>query len=142
MALDRPRLPPALLARIRHHQALEDALRCALPDEFARHVFLLHVRGGTLVLACDVQALITPLRFYAPKLLAAAAELIGEDPPVRIAWRALPAPQARPPALQPLYPSAATAEGIEAAARHVKDENLGQALLGLALTLGGGRDRK
>ncbi|HER20444.1 MAG TPA: DUF721 domain-containing protein, partial [Chromatiales bacterium] len=94
MALERPTLPTTRLAHVQRRKALQDALRRALPEELGRHVFLLNVRGETLVLGSDVQALITPLRFQAPQLLAAAAEILNEGKPVRIAWRTIPAPPA------------------------------------------------
>lgn len=136
MALERPPLPATLLAHIQRRKALEDALRRALPEELGRHVFLLNVRGDTLVLGSDVQALITPLRFQAPQLLAAAAEILNEGRPVRIAWRTVPAPPAPATHLHPHYPSAEIAEGVEAAAQCVADPQLGSALHRLARTLG------
>ncbi|MFZ5537411.1 MAG: DciA family protein [Pseudomonadota bacterium] len=136
MALERPTLPATLLAHIQRRQALEDALRRALPEELGRHVFLLNVRGDTLVLGCDVQALITPLRFQAPQLLAAAGEILNEGRPVRIAWRTLPPPPERTSPLHPRYPSAEIAEGVEAAARCVTDPKLGAALHRLARAVG------
>ncbi|MEW6692341.1 MAG: DciA family protein [Pseudomonadota bacterium] len=136
MALERPPLPTTLLAHIQRRKALEDALRRALPEELGRHVFLLNVRGDTLVLGCDVQALITPLRFQAPQLLAAAGEILNEGRPVRIAWRTLPSPPERTSQLHPRYPSAEIAEGVEAAARCVTDPTLGSALHRLARAVG------
>ncbi|MEW6729671.1 MAG: DciA family protein, partial [Pseudomonadota bacterium] len=136
MTLERPTLPATLLAHIQRRKALEDALRRALPEELGRHVFLLNVRGDTLVLGCDVQALITPLRFQAPQLLAAAGEMLNEGRPVRIAWRTLPSPPERTSQLHPRYPSAEIAEGVEAAARCVSDPMLGPALHRLARAVG------
>lgn len=132
MALERLPLPATLLAHLQRRTALEDTLRRALPEELARHVFLLNVRGDTLVLGCDVQALITPLRFQAPKLLAAAGEILNEGRPVRVAWRTLPPPTQRDSQLRPRYPSVEIARGIEAAARCVTDPALGSALHRLA----------
>lgn len=136
MALERLPIPATLLAHLQRRQALEDALRRALPEELGRHVFLLNVRGDTLVLGCDVQALITPLRFQAPKLLAAASEIFHEGRPVRVAWRTLPPPPERSSPLHPRYPSAEIAEGVEAAARCVTDPKLGAALHRLARAVG------
>lgn len=136
MALERPTLPTALLAHVQRRKALEDALRRALPEELARHVFLLNVRGETLVLGSDAQALITPLRFKAPQLLAAAAEILNEGKPVRIAWRTMPSPPASGAHPHPRYPSAEVAEGVEAAAQCIEDPQLGSALHRLAQTLG------
>lgn len=136
MALERPTLPATLLAHIQRRKALEDALRRALPEELGRHVFLLNVRGDTLVLGCDVQALVTPLRFHAPQLLAAAGEILNEGRPVRVAWRTLPSPPERTSQLHPRYPSAEIAEGVAAAARCVTDPTLGSALQRLARAVG------
>ncbi|MDM7322252.1 MAG: DciA family protein [Gammaproteobacteria bacterium] len=137
MALERLTLPATLLAHIQRRKTLEDALRRALPEELGKHVFLLNVRGDTLVLGCDVQALITPLRFHAPRLLAAAGEILNEGGPVRVAWRTLPPPSpARSSQLHPRYPSPEIAEGIEAAARYVTDPALSSALHRLARAVG------
>ncbi|MGK0674038.1 MAG: DciA family protein [Halothiobacillaceae bacterium] len=136
MAFDRPTLPATLLALIQRRKALEDALRRDLPEELGRHVFLLNLRGDTLVLGCDVQALITPLRFQAPRMLAAVGEILSEGRPVRIAWRALPPPFKRSSRLRPRYPSAEIAEGVEAAARCVTDPMLSSALHRLAQAVG------
>ncbi|MEF3193798.1 MAG: DUF721 domain-containing protein [Halothiobacillaceae bacterium] len=136
MALERLTLPATLLARIQRRKALEDALRRALPEELGRHVFLLNVRGDTLVLGCDVQALITPLRFHAPQLLAAASAILDEGRPVRIAWRSVPPPPAPATQRHPRYPSAEIAEGVAAAARCVTDPTLGSALQRLARAVG------
>jgi len=136
MALKRPSLPATLLARIQRRKALEDALRRALPEELGRHVFLLNVRGETLVLGSDVQALITPLRFQAPQLLAAAAEILNESQPVRIAWRTIPVPHSTSKPPSPRHPSPEVAEGVAAAAQCIADPQLGSALHRLARTLG------
>lgn len=136
MALERPNLPTTLLAHVQRRKTLQDALRRALPEELGRHVFLLNVRGETLVLGSDVQALITPLRFQAPQLLAAAAEILAEGKPVRIAWRTIPPPPAAGESPHPRYPSPEVAAGVEAAAQCVEDPRLGSALHRLAKTLG------
>lgn len=136
MALERLTLPAWLLTLIERRRTLETALRQVLPEELSRHVFLLNVRGETLVLGCDVHALITPLRFKAPELLAAVRAHLRTHPPVRVAWRTLP--PAAPPmtsANRPRFPSSEVAEGIAAAARHVSDPHLSAALHQLARTL-------
>ncbi|MEW6444952.1 MAG: DciA family protein [Pseudomonadota bacterium] len=132
MSLHRPALPPSLLAHIQRRQMLERALRANLPGELATHVFLLNVRAGSLVLACDTQALITPLRFHAPALLEAARGLLGKEAPVRVAWRTLAIPPAKAFPRHPQRPSPACADAVEQAARCIADEKLGDALRGLA----------
>lgn len=139
MALERPPIPASLLAHIRRRRALETALRKALPEDLASHVFLLNVRGGTLVMGCDSQAMITPLRFQAPALLEAAREVLDETRPLRVAWRTMPPPAGREEAHAARRPSHETAEGIAAAASCVEDEALRQALNDLAQTLDKGR---
>lgn len=136
MALERPPLPPSLIAQTQRRQALQVALRRALPDELARHMFLLNVRGGTLVMGCDAQALVTPLRFHAPALLDAARNmLIGETCPARVAWRTIPPQPRRKPLHGPRGVSPETAEGVAMAARCVEDTHLRDALSALAHSL-------
>ena len=139
MALERPTLPSGLLAQIRRRQSLERALRGALPKELASHVFLLNVRGDTLVLGSDVQALITPLRFQAPQLLATAREVLNEGAPVRVAWRTIPPPPQRHEVRHPQRPSDETANVIESAAGSVDDPQLSQALHRLAQAMNQGK---
>jgi hypothetical protein len=111
---------------------LEKVLREALPRELASHVFLLNVQGETLVLGSDTQALITPLRFQAPLLLAAARKVLKDSPPVRVAWRTMPHAMPEKTALHPQRPSAEVASNLESAAGSVEDPQLSAALHRLA----------
>ncbi|MEW6764572.1 MAG: DciA family protein [Pseudomonadota bacterium] len=132
MTLERPALPSGLLAHIRRRQMLESALRASLPEELATHVFLLNVRGGTLVLGCDVQALVTPLRFHAPQLLAAARTILSADAPVRVAWRTITPPKVALPQTRLRRHAPETADSLDQAARCIEDAPLSSALHHLA----------
>ncbi len=132
MTLERPALPSGLLAHVQRRQRLESALRASLPEELATHVFLLNVRGRTLVLGCDVQALVTPLRFHAPQLLAAARTILTADAPVRVAWRSITTPTATLPRPRLRRHAPETADSLDQAARCIEDPHLSSALHHLA----------
>ncbi|MEW5837226.1 MAG: DciA family protein [Pseudomonadota bacterium] len=132
MALQRPTLPASLLRQAMEHQMLQQAICASLSPDLASHVTLINLRGGTLILGCDQQGLITTLRFCAPQILAAVNGLLPEPSALRVAWRALPPPATTQPHAARLRPSEASMQALHMGASATQDAELRLALQKLA----------
>lgn len=132
MALQRPVLPSTVLKQVRQHQALQQAIRASLPAELAEHVTLINLRGGTLILGCKQQGLVTTLRFCAPQLLTTVNALLPEPSALRVAWRTLTTPTITntKPTQRTLSPQ--TIELVATTAQSIRDPALSAAMQGLA----------
>ncbi|MGD9888858.1 MAG: DciA family protein [Halothiobacillaceae bacterium] len=132
MALVRPNLPSSVLKHVREHQAMQQAIRAALPAAMAEHVSYLNLRGGTLILGCDRQSLVTTLRFCAPQLLASVNALLPEPSALRVAWRTLDAPARLTPKTMQRQLSPHSIELVATTAKTIQDPALSAAMQKLA----------
>ncbi|HES76871.1 MAG TPA: DUF721 domain-containing protein [bacterium] len=132
MSLQRPALPSGILKQVRQHQVMQQAIRASLPSELAMHVTFINLRGGTLILSCDQQSLVTTLRFCAPQLLAAVNALLPSASALRVAWRTLAATtqSKSKPAQRTLSPH--SIELVATTAKAIQDADLSAAMQGLA----------
>lgn len=132
MALVRPNLPSGVLKHVRQHQAMQQAIRAALPVTMAEHVSYINLRGGTLILGCDQQNLVTTLRFCAPQLLTTVNALLPEPSALRVAWRTLAAPARPTPKAMQRQLSPSSIELVATTAKTIQDPALSAAMQGLA----------
>ena len=137
MPLQRPSLPKLLLLQIEQHQVIERALLANLPADLAAQVFFINLRGGTLIVGCKQQSLMTRLRFAAPQILAAVNAILPEPSAQRLAVRASQAPSTTRQAPARLSVSPHAEQVIEQNAACIEDAALRHALQKLARTLGG-----
>ena len=133
MALQRPSLPVSLLKQAHQHQHMQHAIRTSLGVELGRHVTFINLRGGTLILGCDQQSMVTTLRFCAPQILAAVNALLPSASALRVAWRTQSA-SAKPRSSRASLrrPSADTVETVATTARCIQDSELRNAMQNLA----------
>lgn len=120
-----------VLRHARALQHLDKALRRRLPQELADHVHVANARDKRLVMIADSAAWATRLRFHRGDVLRGlrspeGLEITRLDIQVR--------PRGKEPRAQrrPQPPSAAACRDMEAAASHIGDEELADALRRLA----------
>ena len=132
MALERPNLPSSILKHVRQHQAMQQAIRAALPATMAEHVSYINLRGGTLILGCDKQSLVTTLRFCAPQLLTTVNALLPEPSALRVAWRSFTPPKHPTPKAIQHQLSPRSMELVASTAKAIQDPALSAAMQKLA----------
>ncbi len=133
MTLQRPSLPASLLKQAQQHQHMQQAIRTSLGADLGAHVTFINLRGGTLILGCNQQSMLTTLRFCAPKILDAVNALLPTASALRVAWRtqgAFAAP--RPARARPRRPSANTIQTVTTSASYIHDPELRNAMQNLA----------
>lgn len=135
MALERLSLPTGLLKHMQQHQAMQQAIHASLSNELAAHVTYINLRGGTLILGCDQQSLLTTLRFCAPQILAAVNALLPTPSALRVAWRTLNTHSPERNRRVQRQVSALSAQHIATAAHTIEDAALRAAMQRLAQTM-------
>ena len=133
MALQRPILPAGLVKQAQQHQQMQQAIRASLSADLAAHVTFINLRGGTLILGCNQQSMVTTLRFCAPQILNAVNALLPTPSALRVAWRTQSAfTTLRPSHAHALRPSADTLQTITTSASSIHDPELRNAMQNLA----------
>ena len=133
MALQRPSLPASLLKQAQQHQHMQQAIRASLGVDLGAHVTFINLRGGTLILGCNQQSMVTTLRFCAPRILDAVNALLPTASALRVAWRTQSAfATPRSPRTNALRPSADTIQTVTTSADCIHDPELRNAMQNLA----------